>query len=420
MGDFEEGLRNAEMALKIDVSYRESQLVKARCLYGLARFREAADALIRAKADPSECTRALTAVQQSENGKFKWTELVTQTTQNPAVKLECATFQSPKMTLKEVSGKGRGFFAESDIARGTLLLVEPALAVSGGRPLLDQLMSRVGKSVFVKNSLVELSVGGKDLPIESVAEAVVKTCAWDMYPCLEAIGAGEDVPESGIFFRGSLFNHSCEPNCRPSFLGDAIIVVAMSDVPASEELTFTYVPPDATVGERRKMLLENYGFECDCARCKKEAPLTDKLAELSSSHYKLHGQFSRGVAVHSLDETKRVISLCKTVEKESVSAILHRLKSMCAMSAEQHGDLDLAIKTWKEVIECHSEDTSVGRTSAHSTATECFKLATLCMVAGRRSEAAEWNARGYKWLTFIMPEELAKLSADAMISYFMS
>jgi hypothetical protein len=223
--------------------------VKARCLYGWGRFRESANALLRAKADQSECFRTLAAVKQSESGIFKWEELAVQVKQNPTVKLGCATFLSPSLALKEISGKGRGLVAVKDIVRGTLLLRESALAVSnvirGGSTniliagtkrvmtasqvsLCESLLSIASRDASVRQCILQLSTAVHqdirgDHALGVVAKAVIATCSWEMKSCLEPLGSNDNDPMSGLFFRGSQFNHSCMPNCCPSFLGDMVV-----------------------------------------------------------------------------------------------------------------------------------------------------------------------------------------------------
>ena len=69
-------------------------------------------------------------------------------------------------------------------------------------------------------------------------------------------------------------NSDCDPNVAPR-KEDAdddgrCVLVATRDVREGEELTMCYVDESADVAARRAELWD-YGFECACARCVREA-----------------------------------------------------------------------------------------------------------------------------------------------------
>lgn len=66
----------------------------------------------------------------------------------------------------------------------------------------------------------------------------------------------------------SMFNHSCSPNVLVSCGETAhVAFVAGDDVEANTELCISYVGLDASGEERRRLLAQQYGFECRCVRC---------------------------------------------------------------------------------------------------------------------------------------------------------
>jgi hypothetical protein len=73
---------------------------------------------------------------------------------------------------------------------------------------------------------------------------------------------------SGLFVLHSTMNHSCTPNVRVSTDNDThqIDLVALRDIGEGEELTFSYVLPEMT-SEERKRLLEQYRIFCTCPKC---------------------------------------------------------------------------------------------------------------------------------------------------------
>ncbi|KAI3787311.1 hypothetical protein L1987_41689 [Smallanthus sonchifolius] len=85
----------------------------------------------------------------------------------------------------------------------------------------------------------------------------------------------------GIYPVASFFNHDCLPNaCRFDYLDAAkpssannteITVRMIHDVPQGREICLSYFPVNLKYHERQKRLRDDYGFVCDCDRCKVEA-----------------------------------------------------------------------------------------------------------------------------------------------------
>nr|GMD80712.1 histone-lysine N-methyltransferase ASHR2 [Ipomoea batatas] len=92
----------------------------------------------------------------------------------------------------------------------------------------------------------------------------------------------------GIYPRASFFNHDCLPNaCRFDYVdADAnsrtntdFIVRLLHDVPEGREICLSYFPVNLKYSERQQRLKEDYGFACDCDRCKVEANWDDDEGE---------------------------------------------------------------------------------------------------------------------------------------------
>ncbi|XP_014304012.2 histone-lysine N-methyltransferase SMYD3-like [Myotis lucifugus] len=71
----------------------------------------------------------------------------------------------------------------------------------------------------------------------------------------------------GLYPSMSLLNHSCDPNCSIVFNGPHLLLRAVRDIQAGEELTICYLDMLMTSAERRQQLRDQYCFDCDCARC---------------------------------------------------------------------------------------------------------------------------------------------------------
>lgn len=80
----------------------------------------------------------------------------------------------------------------------------------------------------------------------------------------------------GIYPVVSFFNHDCLPNaCRFDYIdvdGSCDITIRMiHDVQQGREICLSYFPVNLKYSERQKRLKDDYGFVCNCDRCKVEA-----------------------------------------------------------------------------------------------------------------------------------------------------
>lgn len=73
-----------------------------------------------------------------------------------------------------------------------------------------------------------------------------------------------------IYLVYSHLNHNCEPNVRYNTEGGRVTVYASRDIDEGEQLFTTYVDPTWGVDQRRETLRVNWGFLCECGRCKRE------------------------------------------------------------------------------------------------------------------------------------------------------
>ncbi|PIA40715.1 hypothetical protein AQUCO_02400050v1 [Aquilegia coerulea] len=89
----------------------------------------------------------------------------------------------------------------------------------------------------------------------------------------------------GIYPKASFFNHDCLPNAArfdyvdTCVAGDGrntdMIVRAIHDFSEGREVCLSYFPVNWNYKDRQKRLLEDYGFVCDCDRCKVEVNWND-------------------------------------------------------------------------------------------------------------------------------------------------
>ena len=88
----------------------------------------------------------------------------------------------------------------------------------------------------------------------------------------------------GVYPMASFFNHDCLPNaCRFDYIDVAgsassntdITIRMIHDIPQGREICLSYFPVNLKYSERQKRLKDDYGFVCDCDRCKVEANWSD-------------------------------------------------------------------------------------------------------------------------------------------------
>lgn len=80
--------------------------------------------------------------------------------------------------------------------------------------------------------------------------------------------------DGSMFLIQAHLNHNCEPNVRVIFgdhKTDGIKVYAKRDIKANEELTTSYVNPAHDVNQRLRELRVNWGFKCNCNKCKEDS-----------------------------------------------------------------------------------------------------------------------------------------------------
>lgn len=88
-----------------------------------------------------------------------------------------------------------------------------------------------------------------------------------------------------IYLTASMIDHSCKANTRHIFLGDEYHLALIATVPISKGdlITATYTQSLWGTLDRRKHLLENKYFYCECDRCKDPTELGTHLGNIYCS-----------------------------------------------------------------------------------------------------------------------------------------
>ncbi|KAJ0780001.1 putative [histone H3]-lysine(4) N-trimethyltransferase chromatin remodeling SET family [Helianthus annuus] len=123
---------------------------------------------------------------------------------------------------------------------------------------------------------------GFSLELTKVLLAKDKLNAFGLMEPFSEQNADRSVRAYGIYPVASFFNHDCLPNaCRFDYLdadkssslnnNTEMVIRMIHDVPQGREVCLSYFPVNWKYSERQKRLREDYGFVCDCDRCKVEA-----------------------------------------------------------------------------------------------------------------------------------------------------
>ncbi|XP_002970670.2 histone-lysine N-methyltransferase ASHR2 [Selaginella moellendorffii] len=99
------------------------------------------------------------------------------------------------------------------------------------------------------------------------------------------------------YAQASMLNHDCLPNaCRFEYLDKPgasntdIYIRLLHDVPQGSEICISYFPVNWNYKERRERLVEDYGFECNCERCRVEQTWSDGDGEGDEEEAMEHDQ----------------------------------------------------------------------------------------------------------------------------------
>ncbi|XP_060500879.1 histone-lysine N-methyltransferase SMYD3 isoform X3 [Panthera onca] len=142
----------------------------------------------------------------------------------------------------------------------------------------------------------------------------------------------------GLYPSMSLLNHSCDPNCSIVFNGPHLLLRAVRDIEAGEELTICYLDMLMTSEERRKQLRDQYCFECDCIRCQTQ----DKDADMLTGDEQVWKEVQE--SLKKIEELKahwkweQVLATCQAIISSNSERLpdinIYQLKVLdCAMDA---------------------------------------------------------------------------------------
>lgn len=311
MEDFHQAKKHLQEALSIDPTHKETRAVLGRTEKRLAEQR---------------------------NGDYNFSEMAQSATKDHT-RLDHASFL--KNTKIAAAGcRGRGLFATKPLKPGDVVFVEKAFHVAhpcesgdismllnyttnrmsfGTRAsLLSGVIDKMIWNPTLANKYLDLFDGGK-FDNAKEAQVVDGKVAVDTFqvqsiadfngfgcPRVKSSDEGERMEKgrevdtsSGIWLHASYVNHSCLANAARAFIGDIMIVRAVHEIQAGEEIFMAYISPTEQLSKRKKTL-DDYGFSCDCALCQAE---TNVSKIIMHSRARLRKKINAFLAANRLTES---------------------------------------------------------------------------------------------------------------------
>jgi hypothetical protein len=172
----------------------------------------------------------------------------------------------PMYALEDVLGKGKGLIATKHIPKGTRIISEkPILTVPRHAPNLEQLQIDLYQQVCSLNEdqMREFLALSNIYPYTNSAEryqGIVRT---------NALPAGQDSREGGVFPKACRINHACDSNATNFWNKnlDQLTIHALRDIWKGEEITISYLSAVRNRRARAEELLQSFKFTCSCQLC---------------------------------------------------------------------------------------------------------------------------------------------------------
>jgi len=298
MGDFPQAKEHFDQALELDTDRKEAR---------------------------AELSRTKRRLAEQENGDYNFSAMAKSATKHHT-RLDHASFLK-NTEIAPAGRRGRGLFATKPLNPGDVVFVEKAFHVAHPKDAGDfsillnfnnnrisvgsqalRLYGIIDKMLWnptLANKYLDLFDGGKfgENKEAKVVDGKVVVNTFQVQSITEFNGFGcarvksSDKEEhekkernqensTGIWLQASYANHSCLPNVARAFIGDMMVVRALRDLRAGEEIFMGYIGPTEPLGKRQKQMRDSYGFECDCALCQAEVKIHKTIIEKRTRLYK--------------------------------------------------------------------------------------------------------------------------------------
>ncbi|CAI9096564.1 OLC1v1032743C1 [Oldenlandia corymbosa var. corymbosa] len=353
--EFAAALKDCDEALKIECAHLKTLLCKGKILFDLNRYGSALECFRAANLDTQESFNFKTLNEYLD--RCKKLELLSKTGSFDLSDWILGGFRGKMPELAEYIGgveikkseiSGKGLFATKNVECGTLLLVTKAIATERGilpqddssqnaqmvmwKNLVDKVVESARKCSRTRGLISMLSDGeegnddmdvvpeidlfrpeaeeerfsSRDLDVDNILSILDVNSLVEGSISSKVLGKNSYYHGVGLWLLASLVNHSCEPNVRRLHIGDHVAIHASRDVKAGEELTFAYFDVLQPFSTREEMS-KNWGFICNCRRCKYEKTLSHNQ-EMAELEMVIGKGLDMGSVVYRLEECmKRVM-----------------------------------------------------------------------------------------------------------------
>jgi len=153
---------------------------------------------------------------------------------------------------------------------------------------------------------------------------------------------GETIPMGiGIFSIPSFMNHSCQPNIIQTFFygcndhrPPTLHLTASTNISAGEELMISYLDNSTPRHIRRKQLLEDYYFLCDCPGCE-DNDRNSNLMGLRCTYCK-DPNIPLEEVVNGIDPSPMLTLRCRSCSADDFGRTLQKIHSLERPDDDQH------------------------------------------------------------------------------------
>lgn len=243
---------------------------------------------------------------------------------------------SGMVEIRDIPGKGKGVVALVDVPAGTRIIKEaPVMTMTAGDPA--EVEEKIAKALSTLSSEQRAAFSELHNADPSHPQHNWTTFNTNALP----LGAGS--PKGAVYATLCRINHSCLPNTHHAWNENLKLetIHALRDISKGEEVTIAYTL-DGTRAERRALLHNQFGFECQCEVCS----ASDEDIAASDARRRQIAQLDAGIG-----DPMRVGMMPGAVMAEC--AILARL-----LEEEYKGDSALAARTYYDAFQvaaCHSD-----------------------------------------------------------------
>ena len=132
-------------------------------------------------------------------------------------------------------------------------------------------------------SILEMWFGDiEQIPSKEIVLEIFGKILINSITLVDEYGDHGGVIGKGLFLDASVINHSCIPNAIYVYHGKELIVKTIEEIGNFSDLRLCYINNLISTEKRRKILMEQYFFHCQCLKCE------DKFSDLNNSSLICH------------------------------------------------------------------------------------------------------------------------------------